>query len=189
MTQILVIGIDPGLSGGLAAIADGELVKLRDMPTTTRIVRKRSAKDGKMHDRKKRSVNGHGISEFIREAVHAHPGAVVFGYLELAGARPGQAAGATLKTGYQAGIAEGVLCGHGIVVHIVSPMKWRRHFELPPRDKAETPAQAKVRMKRESCELAAKLHPNSGGVIVRAKDDGRAEAILLAELGYREASA
>lgn len=89
--------------------------------------------------------------------------------IEQVGARPGQGVSSTFRFGSSYGAVLGVVAALGIPAHLVAPGRWKRHFRLSS-DKEEARA------------LAIRLWPSSRH-FSRKKDDGRAEAALVARYG------
>lgn len=87
--------------------------------------------------------------------------------VELVGARPGQGVTSMFKFGDSFGAVRGVLAALNIPVHFVPPQRWKKHFRLSSD-------------KEGSRRRALELFPASAGRFARKKDDGRAEAALLA---------
>lgn len=92
---------------------------------------------------------------------------IQYAVVEDVHARPGQAAGAMWRFSYNAGILFGVLRAFDIKVIRVSPQVWKPGLGLNSD-------------KNKSLELARELYPNYKKYFKRKKDDGRAEALLLA---------
>ena len=82
-------------------------------------------------------------------------------------AMPGQGVTSMFTFGRGLGIVEGVALGAGIPVRWVSPAKWKRALGLSP-DKGA------------SRRRATELWPAQSAMFARVKDDGRAEAALIA---------
>lgn len=87
--------------------------------------------------------------------------------VEGVGSRPGQGIGSAFAFGYSAGMIEGAAAGIGYPVQIVQAAVWKR--------KAGVPAD-----KGAAREMASRLWPGAAGTFKRVRDDGRAEAALLA---------
>jgi len=68
-------------------------------------------------------------------------------------------------------VARGVVAACGIPTTLVSPQKWKRELELS-------------KDKNQSLEMARMLWPDSDK-FKRKKDDGRAEAALIAMYGFK----
>ena len=96
--------------------------------------------------------------------------AINFAVLEDVSAMPGQGVTSTFRFGYGAGVVFGCLKSKGLNVLRVKPAVWKSALGLS-------------KNKRESIALALKLYPKTRSQLKRLKDDGRAEAILLARFG------
>jgi crossover junction endodeoxyribonuclease RuvC len=161
MTFRITYGIDPGLSGAIAALFDGVPFLVYDMPTMAR-------KSGKQE------VSCAGIAHAIWE-VNNYPGSVgtsQHAVIELVGGNPigGRKQGTTsmFNFGKSCGRIEGVIVGKGIPLVEVTPVVWKRHHGLVGADKD---ASRGVVMRR---------WPEAAKWVTRKKDDGRADAILIA---------
>jgi len=101
-----ILGIDPGITGGVAALYPDGRIMADDIPTV----------DG--------SVDVDALVRRIRE--HAPRLAVI----ERAQSMPGQGVSSTFKYG----VAFGALCAVTAIceipTHLVSPRKWKNHFRL-----------------------------------------------------------
>ena len=80
---------------------------------------------------------------------------------------PGQGVVSTFRFGYNAGILLGVLEAHRIQVLRVNPSSWKSALNLSSN-------------KKDSLKLAIKKFPIYKAYFARMKDDGRAEAALIA---------
>lgn len=154
MTLRLTIGIDPGLTGGIAALADGEPVGVWDMPT------RRVGKWGE--------IDAAALSRMLRAIRADHPGAWVSGCVEKVGARPGDGGTSAFRFGDSSGAIRAVLETLGIPACRAIPAVWKRRLNLlgKPKDAAR--------------ELAIVRFPSMADRLKRKKDDGRADALLLA---------
>lgn len=99
--------------------------------------------------------------------------ATTVAYVERVASMPGQGVASTFKFGYSFGVLIGCLASRGIRYELVAPSKWKRAMGLS-KDKGE------------SRRLAQALYPALVSQLRRARDDGRAEALLIAEWGRRE---
>ena len=90
--------------------------------------------------------------------------------LEQVSAMPGQSAPATFRFGQGYGAIEMALAAHQIPVKYVTPSVWKKHFKLS-KDKGA------------SRGLATRHFPQHADAFARVKDDGRAEAALIALYG------
>lgn len=94
-------------------------------------------------------------------------------YIEKAQSMPGQGVSSTFKYGVGYGVILGVCAARGIAVVEVSPAKWKKAMGLTGKDKEASRA------------LACKLFPSVASKMMRKKDHGRAEALLIAEYARR----
>jgi hypothetical protein len=93
-----------------------------------------------------------------------------YAVIEAVGARPGQGVSSMFNFGVSYGIAIGVLGTRAVPLHFVTPAKWKKHFGLSS-DKEQSRAKA------------IQLFPACSSSFARKKDDGRAEAALIAKYG------
>ena len=170
MTPDFVIGVDPGLKGAVALynvaplayqLAHPELitpnVAILDMPT----------KDGK--------VDAPALADKLTELA-AQPFALparIVAVVEHVASRPRQQG--AFAFGLSTGVVHGVLATLGIPFETIAPSVWKPAMGLR-RQAGESEADNKSRARA----LAAQLFPNVKEQFERVKDDGRAEALLLA---------
>jgi crossover junction endodeoxyribonuclease RuvC len=149
---LLIGGIDPGFTGALAFLnpATGKIVDVMDVPVIETKTGKRRVDVWTLAKR----VDV--MAEYVEAAA-----------LEAPGAMPGQGVSSMFRFGETCGIIEGVLVANFIKLHRVAPAKWKRDLNVPAG-------------KDEARALASRLWPDSAGLWARKKDDGRAEAALLA---------
>ena len=144
----LVLGVDPGLSGGLALLVrdTGKLLWAEAMPVLRNTV----------------------PTVDVRQLSHLLTGAHdVFAYVERAQAFPRMAASSVFNYGVIFGSILTALADVGIGYELVSPAVWKRKAGL-------------TADKRGSLDRVAQLYPT---LALKRKDDGLAEAILIARHG------
>ena len=152
-----VLGIDPGANGALVVVENGQILSLGDMPTTT----------VKRGSREVREVNAPLLGQMLKHID------VQAAYLELVGAMPGQGVSSMFAFGRAVGVVEGVLGARGIPVTKVPPQVWQRAM--------------RVRGGKDGArERAMQLYPTYAESFARKKDDGRADAALIASYGANE---
>jgi crossover junction endodeoxyribonuclease RuvC len=149
---MLVVGVDPGLTGAIGFLRDGVFVAVEDMPTVLKGV-------GSV----KSEVSPAGLKTLIRERLQ--PGESVVAVLERVGAMPGQGVSSVFSLGDSFGCARSVLATAGFETHLVSPVTWKKYYKL-------------TADKELSRALAVKIWPSAP--LHLKKHDGRAEALLLA---------
>ena len=152
----VTIGIDCGLNGAIAVLVDGQLLSVHDMPTLTVDINKKS----------KRQVSPQLLAEIIG---NLNPDQAI---VERPAARPGQGVTAMFGFGRSLGVVEGVLAALNIPITYVAPATW-------------TKAMGKAAGKDASRQRAIELFPAMSEHFKRVKDDGRAEATLIAMWGIR----
>lgn len=158
MARSLTFGIDPGLTGAIATLVDGEAGPVIDTPTM--------------------EVDGHteldarAMALFIRAARDMNPGAHVSACIERVRAMPAkgrkQGAQSSMNFGDTYGKAKAVLELLGIPTTRAEPASWKRSFGLLKQEKDA----ARV--------LAIARFPSAASSLRRKKDNGRADALLIA---------
>lgn len=155
-----IIGIDPGASGAIAILEKtGKLVHVFDMPSVEIMA------GGKL----KRRVSPEMLAAELK--MYADQGATAC--IEQVGAMPGQGVSSMFAFGESFGLAKGVLAGLGIPTSTVTPGKWKKAMGV---NAGKDGSRAK----------AAQTWPSQAGEFKRVKDDGRAEACLIAEWSRSE---
>jgi crossover junction endodeoxyribonuclease RuvC len=149
-----VIGIDPGISGAISVFEDGVLDRLIDMPTL-------ELDSGKT---KKRHISAAGLATILNVFISDADCHVV---IEKVGAMPGQGVTSMFNFGRSAGIIEGVVAALQRPYTYVTPATW-------------TKAVGRAAGKDASRMRAMELFPAKADLFKRAKDDGRADAALIA---------
>lgn len=165
MTNRLTFGVDPGLSGAIATLIDGEPGPIIDMPTMD---------DGHGHN----EVDALAIRRFVAELMTAHPGAYISACIERVRAmpnkqKPGEAprtmgAQSSFNFGDGFGQVKAVFRVMRIPTTLVEAMSWKRKFGLIGKGKDE------ARL------LAIARFPSIADQLKRKKDGGRADSLLLA---------
>lgn len=145
-------GIDPGLHGGIAFyISEFDSLEAHPLPTHS------LARNG----RTKRELDIPGLVDLLAARAVAHVA------LEKVGAMPGQGVSSMFSFGRTVGQIEGVLSALRLRTTLVTPQSWRRDMS--------------VRGGKDASRLRAQqLLPLDAKLFARAKDDGVAEAALLA---------
>lgn len=159
MTGRVTFGLDPGLSGAIATLIDGEAGPLLDMPT--------------MPVGDKTEVDAAALARFIKDIRRSHPGAYFSATIERVRAMPPKGdrrpgAQSSMNFGESYGKAKAVLEVFGMDFSLAEPASWKRHFGLIGEDKDA------------SRLLAIARFPGAAAQLQRKKDHGRAEALLLA---------
>lgn len=170
MSLNVVVGIDPGVTGGIAVLADGAFDSVHDMP----VVESATGKS---------MVNGSAIAEILRDVIRRHPGAHVSAAVEKVGNMPRFGPGGTpikmgassmFNFGYGAGRIHGVIETLAIPLQLVAPATWKGRMQLTgkPKDYART--------------VAMQMYPTAAPELKLKKHHGRADAIMIARWAVRE---
>lgn len=156
-----IIGVDPGLTGALALYEpDTGRLHVEDVPI---FVLKRG-KSNKKH------VDLMSASRIVDNFVGLQPGVSPIAFIEKVGARPGEAPAYAFDFGRTTGILLGLCAAHFLRIEQVTPQRWKRALAVPA---AKDGARAR----------ASQYFPRYSHLWARAKDDGRAEAALIAFYG------
>ena len=155
---MIILGIDPGLTGALAFYdTEEKTVEVHDMPVVS-VVR---------NGKNKNEVSAALTSDIIAEHLKGMPSVA---FLERVNAMPGQGVTSVFSFGRSSGIIEGILAAYDIETHIVIPQRWQKAMEVRGG-------------KDGSRERAMQLLPASAGKFNLKKHDGRADAALIALYG------
>ena len=152
---MIVLGIDPGLSGALAFYDTvSEALVVMDMPTVE------VTRNGKS----KREVSPALVADMV-----AGKG-VEKAFMERVSAMPGQGVSSMFSFGRSSGVVEGVLAAYEIPTTLVTPQAWMKAMG--------------VRAGKDgSRERAMQLFPQYSMTFSRKKDDGLSDAALIAKFG------
>lgn len=171
MSGRLFVGVDVGLQGAVAFMQDDStLLDVQPMPTDTIEVNGRLRERVAVHRLLKLLDGADGALAVIEEP-EGRPmktrdrktGATVM-------RQPGAAGMLSLGTSY--GVAYCACAAKGLAIQVVRPGAWKREVGVPGD-------------KDECRRRASELWPDFAGRFARRKDDGMAEACLLALWGVR----
>ena len=158
---MLVIGIDPGISGSICFFQDGKIIDVVEMPTMT---------DGKKN---KKQVNGSQIFNEISERIKKIDKKDIRVIIEQVSAMPGQGVTSMFKFGQSFGILKGICSAMQLPMYFVRPAKWKKYFSLINSEKDA------------SRTKAIEIFPYFSSNLSRKKDSNKADAILIASF-YHE---
>ena len=151
---MIIIGVDPGVSGGISILENKKVIEVYDMPTMI---------EGKKN---KRQVNGSQVTNIIKENVHANKETIVV--VEHVNAMPGQGVTSMFNFGQSFGVIKGVCAALSLPIYFVRPTKWKKHFNL-------------IKTNKEAGRTKAiQVYPEISGKLSRKKDSNKADAILIA---------
>ena len=151
---MIIIGIDPGVSGGISILENKKVIEVFDMPTMI---------DGKKN---KKQVNGAQVSNIIKEKLNSENEIIVV--VEHVNAMPGQGVTSMFNFGQSFGVIKGICSALSIPIYFVRPIKWKKHFNLIKTNKDAS--RTKV----------IEIYPKISDKLSRKKDSNKADAILIA---------
>ena len=149
-----IIGIDPGLSGGIAILEDNIIKVLFDMPVMS---------DGKKN---KRQLNSALLVKLIKDNIKDTEDTVMV--VEQVNAMPGQGVTSMFNFGQTFGAIKGICAALGLPISFVRPAKWKKHFELinSSKDASRT--------------KAIEMYPSIAVKLSKKKDVNKSDAVLIA---------
>ncbi len=157
---MLIIGIDPGISGSICFFLDGEIKEVIDMPTMT---------DGKKN---KKQVNGSQIFNEISKRIDNKDKKDIKVVIEQVSAMPGQGVTSMFNFGQSFGILKGICSAMQLSMYFVRPAKWKKYFNLINAEKDA------------SRTKAIEIFPYFSVNLSKKKDCNKADAILIASFYY-----
>ncbi len=157
---MLIIGIDPGVSGSICFFQNGEIQDVIEMPTMT---------EGKKN---KKQVNGSQIFNEISERIKDIEKKNIKVVIEQVSAMPGQGVTSMFNFGQSFGILKGICGAMQLPVYYVRPAKWKKYFNLINSEKDA------------SRTRAIEVFPYFSTKLSRKKDSNKADAILIASFFF-----
>mgnify|MGYP001584325112 FL=1 len=157
---MLVIGIDPGISGSICFFHEGQIIDVVEMPTMA---------EGKKN---KKQVNGSQIFNEISERIKKFEKKDIKVVIEQVSAMPGQGVTSMFNFGQSFGILKGICSAMQLPMYFVRPAKWKKYFNLINSEKDA------------SRTKAIEIFPYFSGQLSRKKDSNKADAILIASFYY-----
>ena len=155
---MLIIGIDPGISGSICFFQDGKIIDVIEMPTMT---------EGKKN---KRQVNGSQIYNEISMRINKAQNQDIRVIIEQVSAMPGQGVTSMFNFGQSFGILKGMCAAMQLPMYFVRPAKWKKYFNLINSEKDA------------SRTRAIEIFPYFSSQLSKKKDYNKADAILIASL-------
>lgn len=154
---MILVGVDPGFSGAIALLEPVSWsLSVHDMPVLP-------------GPKGKTELDLRGLAERLHPPRNGRSIAV----LERVSAMPNQGIASAFRFGAGFGAIQMALAAHGYEMHLPPPSQWKKHFGLSSD-------------KDTSRLLAMQRFPEAGHFFQRKKDDGRAEAALLALWAYEK---
>tara|TARA_B100001121_G_C18287625_1_gene433725 strand:- start:100 stop:594 length:495 start_codon:yes stop_codon:yes gene_type:complete len=157
---MLIIGIDPGISGSICFLKDGKIDDVVEMPTMA---------EGKKN---KRQVNGSQIYNEIFKRIKGNENQDIRVVIEQVSAMPGQGVTSMFNFGQSFGILKGLCSAMQLPMYFVRPAKWKKYFNLINSEKDA------------SRTRAIEIYPYFSAQLSKKKDSNKADAILIASFYY-----
>ena len=156
---MLIIGIDPGISGSICFFEDGKILDVIEMPVMT---------EGKKN---KKQVNGAQIyNEFLKRINKKEDEIRVV--IEQVSAMPGQGVTSMFNFGQSFGILKGICSAMQLPMFFVRPAKWKKYFNL-------------INSQKDASRTRAiEIFPYFSTQLSKKKDSNKADAILIASFYY-----
>ena len=152
---MIIIGIDPGLSGSICFFENGKILDVVEMPTMI---------EGKKN---KKQVNGSQIyNEILKRISHLDKSDVKV-VIEQVSAMPGQGVTSMFNFGQSFGVIKGICSALGISIYFIRPAKWKKHFNLigTTKDASRT--------------KVIEMFPDLSPQLTKKKDSNKSDAILI----------
>ena len=157
---MLIIGIDPGITGSICFFEDGKIIDVVEMPNMA---------EGKKN---KKQVNGAQIYHEIFLRIKSLKKEEIKVVIEQVSAMPGQGVTSMFNFGQSFGILKGICSAMQLSMYFVRPTKWKKYFNLINSEKDA------------SRTKAIEVFPYFAPQLLRKKDSNKADAILIASFYY-----
>tara|TARA_B100001123_G_C14520613_1_gene714108 strand:- start:9 stop:503 length:495 start_codon:yes stop_codon:yes gene_type:complete len=157
---MLIIGIDPGISGAICFFEDGQVKEIIDMPVMA---------EGKKN---KKQVNGPQIYNEIAKRTDKIPKKDIIIVIEQVSAMPGQGVTSMFNFGQSFGVLKGICSAMQLSMHFVRPAKWKKYFGL-------------IKTQKDASRTKViEIFPYISSQLSRKKDSNKADAVLIASFFY-----
>ena len=156
---MLIIGIDPGISGSICFFKDGRILEVIEMPVMT---------EGKKN---KKQVNGAQIYNEFLKRINKNDDEIRV-VIEQVSAMPGQGVTSMFNFGQSFGILKGICSAMQLPMFFVRPAKWKKYFNL-------------INSQKDASRTRAiEIFPYFSTQLSKKKDSNKADAILIASFYY-----
>ena len=157
---MLIIGIDPGISGAICFFEEGQVKEIIDMPVMA---------DGKKN---KRQINGPQVyNEILRRVKNISKKEIIV-VIEQVSAMPGQGVTSMFNFGQSFGVLKGICSAMQLSMFFIRPAKWKKYFGLIKTEKDAS--RTKV----------IEIFPYISSELSKKKDSNKADAVLIASFFY-----
>ena len=157
---MLIIGIDPGISGSICFLDNGKILDVIEMPIMT---------DGKKN---KKQVNGSQVYNEVTKRIKQFEKNQICVVIEHVSAMPGQGVTSMFNFGQSFGVLKGICSAMQLSMYFVRPAKWKKYFNLIKTEK------------QASRTKVIEIFPYIAPILSKKKDINKADAILIASFFY-----
>ena len=154
---MIIVGIDPGITGAICFFSKGKVIDVIDMPTMA---------EGKKN---KKQVNGRQIFNEIKSIKSKFLNENISVVVEQVSAMPGQGVTSMFNFGQSFGVIKGICSAMELPIYYVRPAKWKKYFNLINSEKDA------------SRTKAIEMFPKISHKLSRKKDNNKADAILISQ--------
>ena len=153
---MLIIGIDPGITGAICFFEDGKIIDVIDVPTMA------------SGNKNKKQINGSQIFNEISLRVKNYKSEDINVVVEQVSAMPGQGVTSMFNFGQSFGVIKGICSAMQLPMYFVRPAKWKKYFNL-------------IKTEKEASRTKAiEIFPQISSKLSKKKDNNKADAILIA---------
>ena len=157
---MLIIGIDPGITGAICFFEDRKIIDLIEMPNMA---------SGKKN---KRQVNGAQVYNEILERINNYNKKDIKVVIEQVSAMPGQGVTSMFNFGQSFGVLKGICSAMQLPMYFVRPAKWKKHYNL-------------INSKKDASRTKViEIFPYISTQLSKKKDSNKADAVLIASFFY-----
>jgi len=156
---MLIIGIDPGISGSICFFENGKILEVIEMPVMP---------EGKKN---KKQVNGAQIYNEFSKRINSKDNEIRV-VIEQVSAMPGQGVTSMFNFGQSFGILKGICSAMQLPMFFVRPARWKKYFNL-------------INSKKDASRTRAiEIFPYFSTQLSKKKDSNKADAILISSFYY-----
>ena len=157
---MLIIGIDPGISGSLCFFEDGKIIDVIEMPVMA---------EGKKN---KRQINGPQTYNEILKRINKFQKKDIIVVIEQVSAMPGQGVTSMFNFGQSFGVLKGICSAMQLSMFFIRPAKWKKYFGL-------------IKSQKDASRTKViEIFPYISSELSRKKDSNKADAVLIASFFY-----
>ena len=154
--MMLIIGIDPGITGAICFFEDRKIIDLIEMPNMA------------VGKKNKRQVNGAQVYNEIFERIKNYNKKDIKVVIEQVSAMPGQGVTSMFNFGQSFGVLKGICSAMQLPMYFVRPAKWKKYYNL-------------INSKKDASRTKViEIFPYISPQLSKKKDSNKADAILIA---------